>query len=232
MTASPRARRPAQLPRAVIFDMDGLLLDTEALGDRTWERAARATGIAFDLTLLPSMIGRNQRDTRAFLLAHYGDGYPVDRLTEACAAAFDALVAEEGIALKPGVHELLDWLDARGIARWVATSTHRERAAAQLASLALLPRFAGVVGGDEIVSGKPAPDIFIEAARRLRVSHDECVVLEDSEHGVRAAIAAGVAPIMVPDLHPPSPSLRALDPLVLPSLHDVRAHLATLPPMR
>jgi len=232
MTAAVRALQLAHRPRAVIFDMDGLLLDTEALGERTWQRASRSTGIDFDTALLASMIGRNMRDTRAFLLTHYGQDYPVDRLTDACTAAFDAVVAEEGIALKPGVHELLDWLDAEDIARWVATSTHRDRAAAQLQSLGLLRRFAGVVGGNEVAHGKPAPDIFVEAAARLGATPVHCVVLEDSEPGVRAAIAAGIAPIMVPDLHPPSAALRALDPVVLPSLHHVRAHLSTLPPMR
>jgi len=163
MTAETRARRLAHRPRAVIFDMDGLLLDTEALGERTWARASRNTGIDFDLALLASMIGRNVRDTRTFLLTHYGQDYPVDRLTDACTVAFDAIVAEEGIALKPGVHELLDWLDGEGIARWVATSTHRERASAQLEALGLLRRFAGMVGGNEVAHGKPAPDIFVEA---------------------------------------------------------------------
>lgn len=230
--STAHALRLSVRPRAVIFDMDGLILDTEALGDRTWSRASQTTGIPFDLALLPAMIGRNVRDTRAFLLAHYGDAYPVDRLTDACALAFDDLVAEHGIAIKPGVHELLDWLDVQGIARWVATSTRRERALRQLTELDLMRRFAGLVGGNEVAHGKPAPDIFVEAARRLRVPHDACVVLEDSEPGVRAAIAAGIAPIMVPDLHPPSSALCAFDPLVLPSLHDVRAHLATLPAMR
>jgi len=230
--ASVRARRPDRRPRAVIFDMDGLILDTEALGDRTWERASRASGVPFDLALLPAMIGRNQRDTRAFLVSHYGEAYPVDRLTDACTVAFDALIAEEGIAIKPGVHELLDWLEAAGIPRLVATSTRRERAVAQLTELGLYPRFAGLVGGNEVARGKPAPDIFIEAATRLRVAPGDCVVLEDSEPGVRAAIAAGIAPIMVPDLHGPSAALLTLEPFVLPSLHHVRSHLAALPAMR
>ena len=227
-----RAPQPAARPAAVIFDMDGLMLDTERLGERTWESASHATGIEFDLRLLSTMIGRNHRDTHAALVAHYGDTYPAEKLLAACRVAFDEIVASEGIELKAGLVELLDWLDANGIARAVATSTRRERAVAQLTRLGLYPRFATLVGGDEIANGKPAPDIFVEAAARLRVPRDECVVLEDSEPGVRAAIAAGIAPIMVPDLHAPSPDLLLMEPLVMASLHDVRSYLGQLARMR
>lgn len=103
---------------------------------------------------------------------------------------------------------------------------------AQLTELGVFPRFMGLVGGNDVAKGKPAPDIFIEAAARLGMAPEDCVVLEDSEPGVRAAIAAGIAPIMVPDLHGPSAALLELDPFVLPSLHHVRTHLATLPAMR
>jgi HAD superfamily hydrolase (TIGR01509 family) len=224
-----RAAQPLRRPQAVIFDMDGLMLDTESLATRTWADAANLAGVEFDLALLPMMIGRNYRDSRALLLAHYGDEYPAEKLTAACLAAFDAIVAREGIALKAGVVELLDWLETQNIPRAVATSTRGERARAQLSQQGLFNRFATLVGGDEVAHGKPAPDIFVEAAMRLGVPVEACVVLEDSEPGVLGAIAAGTTPIMVPDLHPPSPTLLATQTLVLPSLLEVAAHLASLP---
>jgi beta-phosphoglucomutase-like phosphatase (HAD superfamily) len=225
-----KARRPARRPRAVIFDMDGLMLDTESLGERTWRDASAMTGIAFDMALLPGMIGRNYRDCRAMLREHYGAAYPVEQLTAACLVAFDAIVAREGIAQKRGLGELLDWLERERVPRAVATSTRRDRAHAQLTQQRLIDRFAALVGGDEVTSGKPAPDIFLVAAQRLDVAAADCVVLEDSEPGVQAALAAGMMPIMVPDLHAPSAELLARGPLVLPTLHEVRAHLAMLPP--
>ena len=225
-----KARRPSTRPVAVIFDMDGLMLDTESLGPQTWREAAASIGVELDLDLLPSMIGRNYRDGREMLRAHYGPAYPVEQLTATCLTVFDAIVAREGIAQKPGLRELLDWLEGENIVRAVATSTRRDRAEAQLTQQGLLARFAMLVGGNEVERGKPEPDIFLLAASRLAVAAADCVVLEDSEPGVRAALAAGMMPIMVPDLHRPSESLLAREPLVFPSLHEVRAHLALLPP--
>ena len=224
-----KARRPLMRPVAVIFDMDGLMLDTESLGPQTWRDAAAIIGVDFDLSLLPSMIGRNYRDCRELLRDHYGPSYPVEQLTAACLTVFDAIVAREGVAQKPGLRELLDWLEREHVVRAVATSTRRDRAEAQLTQQGLLARFATLVGGNEVERGKPAPDIFLLAAQRLDVAAADCVVLEDSEPGVRAALAAGMVPIMVPDQHRPSESLLAREPLVLASLHEVRAHLALLP---
>ncbi|HQR11037.1 MAG TPA: HAD family phosphatase [Casimicrobiaceae bacterium] len=225
-----KARRPARRPIAVIFDMDGLMLDTESLGRETWRVAADAVGVEFDPDLLPAMIGRNYRDCRQMLRERYGPAYPVEELTAACLATFDAIVARDGIAQKPGLPELLDWLERENVVRAVATSTRRDRAEAQLTRQGLLSRFATLVGGNEVDRGKPEPDIFLLAAERLDVAATDCVVLEDSEPGVRAALAAGMMPIMVPDLQGPSAELLAREPLVLASLHDVRAHLALLPP--
>jgi len=218
-------RRPA----AVIFDMDGLMLDTEPLAARAWGEAAAALGVGFDMALAQAMIGRNFADCGAMLRAHYAAPYPVDALLGRWHAAYDSIVEREGITLKPGVRELLEWLEANAIPRAVATSTRRERARGKLERTALLDRFHDLVGGDEVARGKPAPDIYVEAARRLGTNAASCIALEDSEPGVRAALAAGMTPIMVPDLHPPSLELVALDVVVLPSLHEVLRRLAALP---
>ena len=222
--------RALSRPDAVIFDMDGLMLDTEPLAARAWGEAAAGLGVGFDMALAQAMIGRNFADCSAMLRAHYAAPYPVDALLAGWHAVYDAIVEREGLALKPGVHELLGWLEGNAIKRAVATSTRRERAVSKLERTALLPRFHQIVGGDEVARGKPAPDIYVEAARRLSANAASCLVLEDSEPGVRAAFAAGMLPIMVPDLHPPSADLAALDLIVLPTLHDVLRHLTALPP--
>lgn len=221
-----RARRR---PAAVIFDMDGLLLDSERLALRAWADAALELGVEFDMVVARAMVGRNFADCSAMVRARYGGSYPVDALLGRWHAVYDAIVERDGLAIKPGVFELIDWLERHSIPRAVATSTRRERAHSKLSRAALLPRFREVVGGDEVARGKPAPDIYIEAARRIDARAADCIVLEDSEPGVHAALAAGMVPIMVPDLNPPSAELVADELLVLPSLHEVLVHFAKLP---
>jgi HAD superfamily hydrolase (TIGR01509 family) len=215
-------------PAAVILDMDGLLLDTEPLAMRAWRNAAACAGLAFDDVLARAMIGRNWADCCTLARSHYAAGDPVDALLDGWLASYDAIVAREGVALKPGVHALLDWLDRESIARAVATSTRRARAQRKLEQAGLWTRMDALVGGDEVARGKPAPDIVVAAASRLRVGPGECVVIEDSEPGVEAALAAGATPVMVPDLVPPSQALRAKGVTVLTSLAEAPAHLAAL----
>ncbi len=220
--------QPARRPAAVILDMDGVLLDTEPLAVRAWNEAAAALGVTFDPLLAHAMIGRNFADCCTLVRTHYDARYPIDSLLASWHATYDTIVDREGLALKPGVHELLDWLDTQALARAVATSTRRARAQAKLERADLWRRIHALVGGDEVARGKPEPDIIVTAAARLGVDVAECIVVEDSEPGVQAALAAGATPLMVPDLAPPSPALRAKNVLVLESLEHVRAHLAAL----
>ena len=222
----------AQRPRAVIFDMDGLMLDTEPLAIRAYADAAAATGIAFDDAVTLRLVGRTFVDCRTLILEHHGPAYPVDALLNAWRSAYDAIVEREGVAVKAGLFELLDWLEREGIDKAVATSTRRERAHTKLANASLMQRFPVLVGGDEVERGKPEPDIFLLAARRLGRAAHECLVLEDSTAGFRAATRAGMRAIVVPDLERPASLIDGVTPTMMTSLHDVRAHLATLPASR
>lgn len=223
-----RSPAPHRRPAAVIFDMDGLMLDTEPLAAQAWIEAAQGLGIAFDRTINDRLIGRSFTDCRTIIGEHHGADYPVDTLMNAWHGAYDAIVRREGITFKPGLLELLGWLEAAAIPKAVATSTRRARAQAKLEQAGVLVRFAALVGGDEVARGKPAPDIFLEAAARLAIDPAACMVLEDSEPGMRGALAAGMTPVMVPDLLPPSAALLAIEPLIMATLHDVRTHLASL----
>ena len=216
-------------PRAVVFDMDGLLLDTEPIAARAWSEAAARAGVAFDPALALRMVGSNFADCGAMLRAHEPSSYPVDAVLGGWHAAYDALCARDGVPVKRGAVALLDWLAGARVKRAVATSTRRARAAAKLADARLLHRFEAVVGGDEVARGKPAPDIYLEAARRIGVAPGACVALEDSEPGVRAALGAGMTVFMVPDLMRPSDDLARLVHFVVDSLDHAHAHIARWP---
>jgi len=205
------------------------MLDTEVHAAQAWVDAALRLGMDFDRDVTLRLVGRNSPDCMALIRAHHGPAYPVEALLAAWHRAYEAIIEREGIAVKPGLIELLAWLDAEGIPKAVATSTRRARAQAKLVRTQLADRFAAIVGGDEIARGKPAPDIYLEAAARLGIPAGECVALEDSEPGIHAALAAGMMPIMVPDIGVPSPALLARAPLVFASLAEVHVHLAALP---
>ncbi len=216
------------LPRpvaAVVFDMDGLLFDTEALYEKALFTAARAVECAMDIDTFHSMIGTPWPDSRRRLLERYGETYPVDRLADTWVDHFRLLVDVE-LALKPGVLELLALLDEVGLARAIATSSSHATVQHHVAAHRIGDRFHAIVGEGDYAAGKPAPDPYLEAARRLGVDPRHCLALEDSPNGVRSASAAGMMTVMVPDRVQPTDEIRKLC-LVVPSLHEVRAFIGS-----
>lgn len=211
-------RRPA----AVVFDMDGLLFDTEALYRETAILAARDFGVAMTEHGFAALIGRPWPDNRAWLLSQHGADFPVDIYQSRWMDHFDRR-AESGIALKPGVTELLALLDELRLPRAIATSSSHETVRRNLAAHGLTDRFHAVVARGDTAAGKPAPDPFLRAADRLGIAPALCLALEDSLNGIRAAAAAGMMVAMVPDLVPAGPDEHGLCTMVAPDLHAVVA---------
>jgi HAD superfamily hydrolase (TIGR01509 family) len=211
---------------AVLFDMDGLMLDTERLLYAAWQRAMADFGYEASEEVFLASVGTTVQSTNQLLRAAYGPDFPLEDTNGRTSDYIWQEVDARGAPLKPGLLALLDFLEARGIPKAVASSSERATIDRLLGSVGLLARFAVTVAGDEVAHGKPAPDIFLLAASRLDVVPERCLVLEDSEPGARAAHAAGMAVIIVPDLKAPSAGVAHLAEAVLPDLHAVRAWLA------
>jgi len=212
-------------PAAVIFDMDGLLFDTERLYGESILTAAGEVGCAMSRDIFHRLIGVPLEKNRLFLLEHYGPAYPIEALVAAWSQHFEALVAA-GLPLKIGVVELLDLLDELQLPRAIATSSSHATVRRHLVSHGLSDRFHAVVAHGDCANGKPAPDPFLKAAERLGVAPALCLALEDSYNGVRSASAAGMMTVMVPDLIAPTDEIQRLCTRVVADLHEVRRLVA------
>lgn len=207
-------------PFAVIFDMDGLLFDTEALYQEAIVAAGENDGYGMTPAIFQRMVGRPWDRNRTFLLEHYGPDFPVDDFRSAWLRQFDSRVTAR-LALKPGAVELLDMLDELDLPRAIATSSSHQNVRHHLEAHNLVGRFREIVAHGDYASGKPAPDPFLKAAERLGVEPRFCLALEDSHNGIRSASAAGMLTIMVPDLVEPTDEIRDLCSFVVPDLHAV-----------
>ncbi len=204
---------------AVIFDMDGLMFDTERLARDAWRCAMAEHGYALDDELYLTVIGRTAEGACSIFVDAFGPYLPIADI-ETAKARYLRDMLEPSPPLKPGLLTLLDGLEALLLPMAVASATDLAEVKRRLASVDMLGRFVAVVGGDEVARGKPAPDLFLLAAERLGACPADCVVFEDSEAGVNAAADAGMAVVVVPDLVEPSPSARATARAVLPSLAE------------
>jgi len=198
--------------RAVIFDMDGLLIDSERVILECWRTTAAEQSLAVDDALWLSMVGLHDAGCAELLNGLLG-AERAKRLTVECKRRYDVLV-EEGLPLKAGARELLQDLFDLGVPLAVATSTRGQRARIKLARSGIDNYFSQVVTSSDVAHPKPAPDLYLLAAERLGIPPRECVALEDSEYGVRAASAAGLRVIQVPDLVPATDLARSLATVV------------------
>jgi HAD superfamily hydrolase (TIGR01509 family) len=208
-------------PRAVVFDMDGLLIDSEPLYREAILASCQALGHAMTPAQHRRMIGMPWDRNRAQLLDWFGAAFPHDQFQIDCSRRFHAL-AGGGVPLRPGAAELIAFLAAAGVPTAVATSSRRAPAVLHLSQVGLLDGFDAVVTRDDVAHGKPHPEVFLTAAQRLAVDPAQCLALEDSHNGVRAAAAAGMMTVMVPDLLEATPEIAGQCLHVARDLHEVR----------
>lgn len=199
MTA-PQAR-PLERPQAVVCDMDGLLVDSERMERRVWQRAAQALELELSDERFATFVGHSGDRNDALLRHYYGEAFDVSAFRAICHRGMQELMESEGIALRPGAREWLAFVIELGLPLGLATSSGPVAVRERLGGL--LPLFAAVVTRADVAHGKPYPDLYLEAARRLGVEPGRALAVEDSPAGTQAALAAGMPVVVVPDLIAP-----------------------------
>lgn len=211
----------------IIFDMDGVIFDTERLYLECCRPAAEKLGLVGVEDVAYECIGLTDVETHKKLRACIGDDALLEAFNQEIYRTFVEHYEKYGLTVKKGVFELLDYLKERGDRTAIGSSTESEIVEMELRDAGLLDYFDVVVGGDMAKASKPAPDVFLLAAEKLGVSIEDCIIIEDSFNGVRAARSAGATVFMVPDLLEPTEEIRALTDRVFGSLIDVKDWLAS-----
>jgi HAD superfamily hydrolase (TIGR01509 family) len=207
--------------KAVIFDMDGLLLDSERVSLSTFVESCRECGFEPDIKIYYKCIGTNGDGTREVLTKGYGPNFPYDTIATLWHAKFYEETLSRPIPLKTGVINFLEYLETAGIRKAVVTSTRRENAVKMLSNANLIGFFEFVLGGDQIKKGKPDPEIYLTGCSQLGEQPADCLALEDSDNGVLAAFSAGMTVIQVPDIIGPGEKVKVLGHRIVNSLSEV-----------
>ena len=210
--------------KGVIFDMDGVLFDTERLTLEGWRLAARQAGYPLDDAVVLSTNGISEADTRLTFLRHYGEAYPYDALRAEMKRYKNGCLAQ-GVPVKPGVQRLLQALRGQGIRTAVASSNDRVHVTDYLQRTGLLLQMDAFVCADMVRQAKPAPDVYLRAAEALGLPPESCIAIEDAPPGLVAARCAGCIPVMIPDLIPAS--AQDVTKHIFPSMDALLTHLQT-----
>lgn len=205
----------------VIFDMDGLLFDTEPIFFRAIQRSAKKLGVDFTFETYLKTVGVTDETGKKMLSEIYGKDSSILQAMDQYGLEFDKILEEEGLTVKAGAEQLLNTLDEKGIKKCIASSSSVDMIQRNVQLTGLDNRFDFYLSGTEVKNGKPSPDIFLEALKRAGVAAENALVLEDSYHGLKAAVAANIPCIVVPDLIEPTDEMRSLAKRVCNDLLEV-----------
>ena len=215
------------MSRAVVFDMDGVLFDSERIISQIWREISILDGI--DLNQMEIAIGKctglNHTDIGIFFNNHFGDEFDYSGFRKRAAEMFHKKVDTEGLPVKKGVYEILSYLSESSYKIGLASSSSTESIHKNLERAKITDYFQVIIGGDMVEHSKPEPDIYLKACSNLGVDPYGCFAIEDSPNGIRSAKAAGMYPIMVPDMIQPNEEITAILYKQYDSLIDVMEHL-------
>ncbi|MBF0278051.1 MAG: HAD family phosphatase [SAR324 cluster bacterium] len=211
--------------QAVIFDMDGLLLNTEQISLDTFLETCRIFDLEPEPEIYLRCVGTNDNKTREIILDAFGSNFPYDAMRKIWVEKYENQVQTHPNLVKSGAKDFLKFIADSSLKTALATSTNYQMAVTKLKKTELFPFFLAIVGGDQVKHSKPSPEIYLKAAQLIEVDPKDCLVLEDSDIGVSAAHHAGMFVIQIPDLKAPSPETRALGHQVFPSFKELRTFL-------
>ncbi|MBP1946400.1 HAD family hydrolase [Methanobacterium petrolearium] len=212
----------------ILFDMDGLMFDTQTLGIQTWIKAGKSQGIDISESIVTESFGLDIHGAKKVFKKHLGNNFPYYDIRSLRLKYTNDHINENGVPVKNGLYELIEFLDEKTVFKAVATSTERERTERLLCSAGVKDKFDIIICGDEVSNGKPEPEIFLAAARKMNCKTDECVVLEDSLNGIIAASKANMIPLLVSDAKKPSKEIEKLTAKTFNSLYEVKNFFKTL----
>lgn len=206
----------------VIFDMDGLMFDSEKISMYAWTKVSEKYNYDITEEIFKETLGLNLEEIRGIFYKYFGEDCPYDDIKDQRRHIIDRYVTENGVPVKKGLYNLLEVLKKLNIKTAVATSSSRVTAEKMLKLSEVFPHFDYIVCGDEVKKSKPDPEIFLIAADRLKCKAENCIVLEDSEAGIRAAHSAGMKPLLVPDMKEPCEEVRALAYKIFTDLDEAK----------
>ena len=194
----------------VVFDVDGVLFNTERLMHQIWHEVGAEMGWPQPGRDYLEFVGNGRSVIFEKMLAFYGPDFPKEEFLTTCSQTLQDRVEQFGVPLKPGVREILDFLKQQNIPIAIATSTAMRRTGKRMELTGLAPYFSAMITGDQVTHGKPDPEIYLLACKALGTDPSRTLAVEDSRNGILSATAAGMPTVMIPDMIPPTPELEAL----------------------
>ncbi|MBR5798428.1 MAG: HAD family phosphatase [Lachnospiraceae bacterium] len=213
--------------KAVIFDMDGVIFDSEVLVLQSWKEVAALHGFTVEDELFFRCVGVNAANTKEIFLDYYGRDFPYDEYKTQASKWFHDRYDNGLLPMKPGVKELLTYLKDAGYFIGLASSTRKATVTQEITDAGLMPFFDNLTCGDMLKKSKPEPDIFWMACENLKVKPEEALVIEDSFNGIRAAYRAGCIPLMVPDMIAPDGEMKEKAFKIFENLFEVQKWMET-----
>lgn len=214
--------------KGAIFDMDGLMFDTERLVYENWQRMMNERGYAYDLEFFKLTIGKRKKEVQNIYRGRYGADFPYWELADHGKQLYTDRVKREGIPVKKGLYDILNFCRDNNVKIALATSTSRQTAELNLRAANVTEYFDALVCGEEVKNGKPHPEVFLTAAKKLGLAPQQCAAFEDSINGVRSAYAADMVTVMVPDFLQPTDEIRPMITFLCADLSQAKEYLLPL----